>query len=1606
MFTENDNGAWDKEGSGISYECRTLLFKALHNLIERCLLTKGFVRLGRWFVQPHEALNAPVDRGTHLSFCFNFFLHGESSVCASIEIKQHPAVWRLTNQHLTTAQESPGNFPVILVPYGLSGNLTGNSYKESDQSANKILREWLQFYPVEMMDKEGDAHKVPPLVEVLVAGVRMKYPSCYVLLCDMEETTPRGQQTALPPTVPRQSTILHNGPLTPPNSPLDGATLAGDNTLKMGGGHQDVGQPAEINSGLLGRTARVFSARVTEKVSHDNCTTAGIAKRHKSRNKTNVANQDKLKNPALGKVQKGDKPEKVERQQSRFTRGAAPFHRRLGASEDIVQCDSPMLSGTSAPVSSNFGGSVTGTNLPQLNSTEGVATAGESPSPADMSPLDEHQSQNQILDPSMPKLSPHPPADTAGERDTSAINNNKSHNEQQTQSASATGGSSEFIKPCESSTPKGIDGVLSPLESWGQQSEAKTASINSWIKSQQPQQDIQGIKRPALPMHDADQDELVITSLYDFNPVKSWCEFPVKKQRLDYRYSSDVGNDDSSNMNNSGFQNAISSPMYKHSSAPDPYAFPDDGMDDAITPAMVSTRRLRPSHDERQSPHGKMDDPSKDPSKGSNDAFSFREDKTTDLSSLTSPPRSPNTLFGAGFTRERDLMAKVSDLDHMFESDDDNDDTVSTYMYNCTFTSDELIKMYPTPPSNNSSDRSPGTSCHDIPVETTLIDRPVIKTEIFTEDLFKDLPPVYKLPEKADFKGSDKYSPVSLQTRLSPVVVPPDYRGSWQLQYPMGHIPDIMEKPPSSSHYVNIPSIENIPSLPSRMPSSAIESSPATFQNSVSQQRTPMSFELQSPASNASSYLNKTLNSVDNQGTNNQVPEVDSLIVNIYLMDSRLNLFRDHNFDSCNICVCNMNIKGSDVGIYVPESSTSNSDSQIRCVCGFSAIMNRKSAHNAGLFYEDEVEITGIKDDRYEQRKPKLLALDYQKDSDDTSLCDDVTQSVLELILGQFTVPYPSSSTLQHLTRLGMGNATRYVESSEIFDLLQIQDGNDTVYTALDQGRQAMDHCPINKPDDSLKNTCLHKWQFLEGARRIPLNSQDSVQVLKSLQPLLQDAIQNKRVTRLWDKLSGPLTWKEFHQLAGRGHQENSTPQPVPSILVGHDRDWLSVSPYSLKFWDKQFLEPYGKPRDIAYVVLAPDNEHIINAIIVFFKELSTMYELNHMGRHSPVSKKLRDGIMRVGKKLAESVKNDDQLDPWFKQIGNSPIANKLRLYAQVCRAFLAPHLAQLKVDQTVFEPLTNHRPGYKPTEIKPEGNQSDHSSFSMPAPSSTPASQVDDRDAMGDDPLGSHKDGSLLDLEQEENQKSPALMIYLVDPFTYSSDWSPDLDRLTKIGLLRCYQQLVKALPEHMQSNVSLQILPLATILESTEKGSNSNLLKSISFSIFSTCRWNLTHTVVGKNLTGFGPAAAAEVFLRKKEDKSLTTKLYSPPFVLAPIKDKQMILKESTREEKQERSMVLFCAYCLSEDQRWLLAVCTDENGELMETCTINVEIPNRNRRKKASARKIGLQKLWDFLLGVVSITTMPCRLVIGRFGRIGHGEMKGKKDSCIFKFPLLKG
>ena len=97
-------------------------------------------------------------------------------------------------------------------------------------------------------------------------------------------------------------------------------------------------------------------------------------------------------------------------------------------------------------------------------------------------------------------------------------------------------------------------------------------------------------------------------------------------------------------------------------------------------------------------------------------------------------------------------------------------------------------------------------------------------------------------------------------------------------------------------------------------------------------------------------------------------------------------------------------------------------------------------------------------------------------------------------------------------------------------------------------------------------------------------------------------------------------------------------------------------------------------------------------------------------------------------------------------------------------------------------------------------------------------------------------------------------------------------------------------------------------------------------------------------------------------------------------------------TTQQYQQQCNVLYVAYCLSDDQRFLLTSCSDENGELIESTSISIEVDERYKRSKAHGRRIGLRKLWEFVMAIISQTCKPWRLVIGRLGRMGHSELRG--------------
>ena len=284
------------------------------------------------------------------------------------------------------------------------------------------------------------------------------------------------------------------------------------------------------------------------------------------------------------------------------------------------------------------------------------------------------------------------------------------------------------------------------------------------------------------------------------------------------------------------------------------------------------------------------------------------------------------------------------------------------------------------------------------------------------------------------------------------------------------------------------------------------------------------------------------------------------------LTDTMLNVFRDHNFDLCTMCVCNNdrkvvgNVRGSDGGLYLPPSHLSPDEEAIACNCGFSAVVNRKLGYQSGLFYEDEVDLTGLHEGLLIERKKTSLAsyLHGKQMSENTDIIDNVPDSLVSLIQQQ------SIDTLCSESSVVQRAALMHLKSQPNLriNIVEFKDGNELAGLALEQARLDDDgNLMSNSSNNNMIQIYMHKWayRYCEGASC----SQDLMRVMNSLQPHLQEAIQKKRV-KSWEpvyNVRGPLTWRHFHRMAVRGTEDLAEPLPVPLILTGYDREWISVAP-------------------------------------------------------------------------------------------------------------------------------------------------------------------------------------------------------------------------------------------------------------------------------------------------------------------------------------------------------------------------------------------------------------------------------------------------------------
>ncbi|KAL2100420.1 hypothetical protein ACEWY4_004814 [Coilia grayii] len=1128
-----------------------------------------------------------------------------------------------------------------------------------------------------------------------------------------------------------------------------------------------------------------------------------------------------------------------------------------------------------------------------------------------------------------------------------------------------------------------------------------------------------------------------------------------------------------------------------------------------------------------------------------------------------SPQDDAAAKANAPLTRETDLVVLYSDLENIFDEEEDEGGATHHNQHSARAavpgseerplgkegrvavpypsTVADLQRMFPTPPSLEQHPAfSPIMSYRDIPSQeppppSTGLDHPLgplaptqladFRMEVEEcpsprpEDI-RDFSYVYRAPPIQPQVGCSMFAPLrSLPSQCLPPLKLPDscyYRPSWSLLPKMEHYSLPSQAPFIRDGYVNVPSVNNmleqdygqmsvVSAASVGTTGGGVLPSPATPRFSVPTPRTPRTprggpgnasgqgsvkqegvptgggTELSSPASTpASSSL--PLSSVEQMGAGGRgsflaLPEAHSLYAILLLSDSVLDVFKDRNFDSCCICACNMNVKGADVGVYIPDSTR---EDQYRCMCGFSAIANRRLAHGTGLFLEDELDIFGRGSEvgRAAERRlalcrrelpigePTKSAKRPSQTAGDSS--SPSLTAVMVQLQHQCSQPLASLSSLHLPPACSCHGRKGALLQSWAADRLWA-DGSDACvecYNALVQGQQYVDNPAGGKVDQAIvRSSALHPWPHCSVSDISTLSSQDVVRMLLSLQPFLQDAIQKKRTGRTWENIQhvqGPLTWQQFHKMAGRGSygsEESPEPLPIPTLLLGYDKDFLALSPLALPFWEKLLLEPYGGQRDVAFLVLCPNSAALLAGARTFFQELSAVYETCRLGKHRPLARVSRDGMVRVGEAQEgagqrrdgeepgeEHTEGEEPVEQWFtgpwsgQQQDNM---RKLKLYAHTCCQLLAPQLSGLSIDSSLLLP-----PKAQPASAQPASS----SSQSAPGPGAPEGEQAAAAPSTGGSSLGSGsgqqgggevgqggsaeaKSGvnsctsssipaptqptesmeSLAERERigiptvaesaDSHAHPPAIVLYVVDPFLCGGgagagvggagegeEQEVEGGSVWMLALLRCYTELLHLLPENMRPALTLQVVPCQYLLQPASGESPQYLqqLRSLAFSSYSQCRRLLPTQTHIKSLTGFGPASTIHRSLNNTQEPSPPVQLFSPPFVLGPTRSKQPEAGEACAEAAA-RYNVLFVGYCLSHDQRWILVSCTDQQGELLETCIINIDVPNRSRRPNFSPRKKGLEKLWEWCIGIIQMTSMPWRIVIGRLGRLGHGELK---------------
>ncbi|PIO56996.1 hypothetical protein TELCIR_21602, partial [Teladorsagia circumcincta] len=227
-------------------------------------------------------------------------------------------------------------------------------------------------------------------------------------------------------------------------------------------------------------------------------------------------------------------------------------------------------------------------------------------------------------------------------------------------------------------------------------------------------------------------------------------------------------------------------------------------------------------------------------------------------------------------------------------------------------------------------------------------------------------------------------------------------------------------------------------------------------------------------------------------------------------------------------------------------------------------------------------------------------------------------------------------------------------------------------------------------------------------------------------------------------------------------------------------------------------------------------------------------------------------------------------------------------------------------------------------------------------------------------------------------------IVIYVFNPFTWGTEFRSALfTRVATLAVMRAFNTVCLRLPANRRPQLQLEIIPMEqnTVLSvyTQPRVLTADCIKSVQ----------------ARCMTKFGPGSSLLDSLDDWE-RSGSTVFYkvpsnayhlAPPPLLYQKHENGRIIQSSPEEQ------VLYVTYCVTGSD-WLCVAVTDSLGRLNDNCLINLRTRHDHhiyKYRQQTQILDAMGRLWTYILGVLSMETRNWRLVIGRLGRIGHGEFK---------------